>query len=63
VCTLGSADDTLDADGIKVLDFWQAQDAAKAWAERQRLVEAGLIRRGCYMRLPKARSPHRRTTR
>jgi integrase len=45
---LGSADDTLDADGIKVLDFWQAQDAAKAWAERARLVEAGVVRRGCY---------------
>jgi hypothetical protein len=31
---LGIADDTLAADGIKVLDFWQAQEAAKRWAER-----------------------------
>lgn len=45
---LGNADDTLDADGITVLDFWQAQDAAKAWAERQRLVDAGVVRRGPY---------------
>ncbi|HEV2624885.1 MAG TPA: hypothetical protein VGV62_07165 [Xanthobacteraceae bacterium] len=26
---LGGADDTLDADGITVLDYWQAQAAAK----------------------------------
>jgi integrase len=45
---LGGADDTLDADGIKVLDFWQAQDAAKKWAERARLIEAGVVRRGAY---------------
>jgi integrase len=45
---LGGADDTLDADGIKVLDFWQAQDAAKKWAEQQRLVDAGIVRRGTY---------------
>lgn len=45
---LGGADDTLDADGIKVLDFWQAQDAAKKWAEQQRLIEAGIVHRGTY---------------
>ena len=26
---IGAADDTLEADGIKVLDYWQAQDHAK----------------------------------
>lgn len=45
---LGIADDTLAADGIKVLDFWQAQEAAKRWAERQRLIEAGVFRSGPY---------------
>jgi integrase len=45
---LGQADDTLEADGIKVLDFWQAQDAARKWAERARLIEAGVVRRGTY---------------
>jgi integrase len=45
---LGGADDTLDADGITVLDFWQAQDAAKKWAEHQRLIEVGVVKRGCY---------------
>ena len=39
---LGLADDTLTADGIEVLDYWQAQEAAKRWAERQRLVDAGI---------------------
>jgi integrase len=45
---LGTADDTLVADGIKVFDFWQAQEAAKRWAERQRLVDAGVVRSGPY---------------
>lgn len=45
---LGIADDMLVADGIKVLDFWQAQEAAKRWAERQRMVEAGAVRRAGY---------------
>jgi integrase len=45
---LGIADDTLVADGIEVFDFWQAQEAAKRWAERQRLVEAGVVRSGPY---------------
>jgi integrase len=45
---LGGADDTLDADGITVLDYWQAQAAAKSWAERARLLEAGVVRRGPY---------------
>ena len=56
---LGGADDTLDADGIKVLDFWQAQDAAKKWVEQQRLIEAGVVRRGAYT----VRMPSRTTSR
>jgi integrase len=45
---LGLADDTLDADGLKVFDFWQAQDAARKWAERQRLIEDGIVHQGPY---------------
>lgn len=45
---LGIADDTLDADGIKVLDYWQAQDHARRWGERQRLVAEGMVREGSY---------------
>ena len=33
---LGIADDTLEADGVKVLDYWQAQEQARRWGERQR---------------------------
>jgi hypothetical protein len=33
---LGPADDLTDADAIKVLNFWQAQAAARQWAEKQR---------------------------
>lgn len=45
---LGVADDTLEADGHKVLDYWQAQDHARRWGERQRLVAEGLVRSGSY---------------
>src|SRR3954453_13629876 len=45
---LGIADDTLEADGIKVLDYWQAQEHARAWGERQRLIAAGVVRPGTY---------------
>ena len=45
---LGIADDTLEADGIKVLDYWQAQEQARAWGERQRLIAAGVVRPGTY---------------
>src|SRR3981081_458257 len=38
---IGAADDTLEADGVKVLDYWQAQEHARRWGERQRLVAAG----------------------
>jgi integrase len=45
---LGLADDLTDADGSKVFDFWQAQGAARQWAEKQRLIDEGMIRDGPY---------------
>jgi integrase len=45
---LGIADDTLDADGVKVLDYWQAQEHARRWGERQRLIAEGRLREGSY---------------
>jgi integrase len=45
---LGVADDTLEADGIKVLDYWQAQEHARRWGERQRLIAEGMVREGTY---------------
>ncbi|MGP8120752.1 MAG: site-specific integrase, partial [Xanthobacteraceae bacterium] len=45
---LGVADDTLDADGVKVLNFWQAQEHAGRWGERQRLIAEGMVRAGTY---------------
>jgi hypothetical protein len=43
---IGAADDTLEADGIKVFDYWQAQEQARQWGERQRLIAAGGLRKG-----------------
>jgi integrase len=43
---LGLADDLTDADGSKVFDFWQAQGAARQWAEKQRLIDEGMVRGG-----------------
>ena len=45
---LGIADDTLEADGVKVLDYWQAQEHARRWGERQRLIAEGMLREGSY---------------
>ena len=45
---VGVADDTLDADGVKVLDYWQAQEHARRWGERQRLIAEGMVREGSY---------------
>src|SRR5206468_646694 len=45
---LGIADDTLLADGIKVLDYWQAQEHARRWGERQRLIAEGVLQQGSY---------------
>lgn len=39
---LGRADDSLPANGADVLDYRQAQGQAKAWADRQRRIAAGL---------------------
>jgi integrase len=41
-CVLGAADDALPADGIKVLDFRQAQDSARAWFVQQGRKAAGV---------------------
>ena len=45
---LGLADDTTEPDGAKVLDYWQAQEALRRWAERNRLADMGMVRRGPY---------------
>lgn len=45
---LGLADDTTEADELKVLDYWQAQEAVRRWAERNRLADVGVTRRGPY---------------
>jgi integrase len=45
---LGIADDTVEADGVKVLDYWQAQDNARRWGQRQRLIAEGMLREGSY---------------
>jgi integrase len=45
---IGVADDTLEADGINVLDYWQAQDHAGRWAERQGQIAEGRLRDGPY---------------
>jgi integrase len=45
---IGAADDTLDADGINVFDYWQAQEHARRWAERQRQIADGRLREGPY---------------
>jgi len=45
---IGLADDTIDADGVTVFDYWQAQGQAQQWGERQRLIAAGSLRKGTY---------------
>src|SRR5205807_722570 len=45
---IGAADDTVEADEVKVFDFWHAQEAARRWGEKQRLIAAGAIRKGPY---------------
>jgi integrase len=45
---IGAADDTVDADGVKVFDYWQAQEQARRWGERQRLIALGMLREGSY---------------
>ena len=38
---LGAADDAMDADGINIFDFAQAQNAARDWFEKQGRIDAG----------------------
>ena len=45
---LGLADDQTAADKVKVFDYWQAQEKARAWGERQRLIQNGVIQAGPY---------------
>src|ERR1700738_166144 len=45
---LGIADDTLEADDVKVFNYWQAQEHARRWGERQRLIAEGMLREGSY---------------
>lgn len=44
---IGAADDTIEADGVTAFDYWQAQEQARRWGERQRLLAAG-ARKGPY---------------
>lgn len=46
--TLGLADDHLDADKIKVLDYWQAHDALRKWCVQQTMIDEGLVSSGPY---------------
>jgi len=45
---IGAADDTLEADGVTILDYWQAQEQAKRWADRQRQIAEGRLHGGPY---------------
>ena len=45
---IGAADDTLEADGVSVFDYWQAQEYARRWADRQRQIAEGRLRDGPY---------------
>src|SRR3954463_9798316 len=42
---LAIADDTVEADGTRVLDYWQAHGHARAWGERQRLIAGGVVQK------------------
>jgi integrase len=46
---IGAADDTLEADGVNIFDYWQAQEHAKRWADRQRQIAEGRLRNGPYL--------------
>src|ERR1700738_1326932 len=45
---LGIADDTLEADGVKVFNYWQAQEHAPRWGARERLIAGGMLGEGPY---------------
>ena len=46
--SLGIADDVQDADGLKVLSYSQAQQAAREWFQQQARAERGLVDAGPY---------------
>jgi hypothetical protein len=46
--TIGIADDMIAADGLRVFNYWQAQDQAKQWATRQLEIAEGRLRDGPY---------------
>ncbi len=46
--SLGTADDILDADGVSILSFSQAQEAARDWFKELARQDAGGARRGPY---------------
>ena len=46
--SLGGADDNVPADNIRVFDYWQAQDALRAWSGQQTLIDEGLVQAGPY---------------
>src|SRR5262249_47014013 len=45
---LGLADDLTNADNVKVCDYWQAQERARNWGERERLIQSGILHAGPY---------------
>ena len=49
-CSIGSADDILDKDGVNIFDFAQAQEQARLWFEHQSLTEEeyGQLHNGPY---------------
>jgi hypothetical protein len=46
--SVGLADDTVDADSVTILTYFQAIEAARGWGERRRLADAGVTHRGSY---------------
>ncbi len=40
--SIGTADDTLDADGVEIFDFFQAQEKAREWFEHAYRIEKGI---------------------
>lgn len=47
-CSLGTADDIADADGVNVLSFAQAQEKARQWFIERAMKDAGNIQSGPY---------------
>jgi integrase len=45
---IGAADDTLEPNGINVFDYWQAQELARQWVNRQQQIADGRLRDGPF---------------